>query len=456
MAMFIWGDSVKNNADALFFTQQFVSERKQIAFITSEKLHSQVSRRIFATSRSEMGDNMKKKRVLLCILGIIIIAVVGLVVGIVCFRPDENKTNEKVTSKSESVEKPEYMLLENQVITGLSGEKYENVHKLQFKNCEIVSLAGLSKLSQLRELVIEECTVKDLAESETCHFLIKVSITNCNINNLEDFPAICNTNFNVEFNLSNNNITTLKGCKHFFGKSKVINLDLSSNKLQDVEGISEVPFEDDAKLSFQDNQIKDISKLDVNNYLASLNLSYNDISDFNPIRFAFYSELLITGNPILCYNPLQCVINQQEYWDESVATDFEFPTDELYFFLGDFWVCFDRAPVKIKGQDIFVSPTNFFEAYTYKCKTEGDVITLSRKNIKIVFKDKGRTMIYKGKTYRSPYPAYQKDGVTYIPANYFIEKLGGSIKRMKNTGDDICYEVKLPKSLIREEFMYDD
>ena len=52
---------MKNSADAQFFAQLFVSERKQIAFMASEKLHSQVSRRLFATSRSEVRFIMTKE-----------------------------------------------------------------------------------------------------------------------------------------------------------------------------------------------------------------------------------------------------------------------------------------------------------------------------------------------------------------------------------------------------------
>ena len=42
----------------LFFTRLFVSEQKQIALMADEKLHSQLSHRLFATSCSEMRDNM--------------------------------------------------------------------------------------------------------------------------------------------------------------------------------------------------------------------------------------------------------------------------------------------------------------------------------------------------------------------------------------------------------------
>ena len=47
-------NNVKNNVDTLFFTLLFVSERKQIAFMADEKSHARISRRLFATSRSEM------------------------------------------------------------------------------------------------------------------------------------------------------------------------------------------------------------------------------------------------------------------------------------------------------------------------------------------------------------------------------------------------------------------
>ena len=50
---------MKNSADAQFFARLFVSERKQIAYMAFEKLHTQISRRLIATSRSEMEDKMR-------------------------------------------------------------------------------------------------------------------------------------------------------------------------------------------------------------------------------------------------------------------------------------------------------------------------------------------------------------------------------------------------------------
>ena len=47
-------DSVKNHAD--FCTRLFASERRQIAMMAEEKLPSQISLRLFATSRSEMRN----------------------------------------------------------------------------------------------------------------------------------------------------------------------------------------------------------------------------------------------------------------------------------------------------------------------------------------------------------------------------------------------------------------
>ena len=47
-------------AERLFFTQLFVPERKQIAFMAGEKLPTRISHHIFATSRSEKRINMIK------------------------------------------------------------------------------------------------------------------------------------------------------------------------------------------------------------------------------------------------------------------------------------------------------------------------------------------------------------------------------------------------------------
>ena len=52
-------NSVKKSLDSDFFTRLFVSERKQIALMADEKSHTRVSRRLFATSRSEMENSVK-------------------------------------------------------------------------------------------------------------------------------------------------------------------------------------------------------------------------------------------------------------------------------------------------------------------------------------------------------------------------------------------------------------
>ena len=54
--------SVKNKLDSLFFTRLFVSEQKQIALIADEKLHTQISRRIFATKLLRNEDYYGKER----------------------------------------------------------------------------------------------------------------------------------------------------------------------------------------------------------------------------------------------------------------------------------------------------------------------------------------------------------------------------------------------------------
>ena len=52
---------MKKSLDSVFFTRLFVSERKQIALMADEKSHTRFSRRLFATSRSEIEVNMKKE-----------------------------------------------------------------------------------------------------------------------------------------------------------------------------------------------------------------------------------------------------------------------------------------------------------------------------------------------------------------------------------------------------------
>ena len=56
--------SVTSKLDSLFVTRQFVSERKQIAFMADEKLRTQLSHRLFAINRSEMRIKMSKADVI--------------------------------------------------------------------------------------------------------------------------------------------------------------------------------------------------------------------------------------------------------------------------------------------------------------------------------------------------------------------------------------------------------
>ncbi len=46
------GGSVKNKLDSLFFTRLFVSERKQIALMADEKLHSRTVLQFFLIASS--------------------------------------------------------------------------------------------------------------------------------------------------------------------------------------------------------------------------------------------------------------------------------------------------------------------------------------------------------------------------------------------------------------------
>ena len=78
---------MKNNADAPFFTQLFVSERKQTTLMADEKSPARISHRRFATKslRNEVKminfNNKKNKQIFSAI--IIIILVLAMVVPMV-------------------------------------------------------------------------------------------------------------------------------------------------------------------------------------------------------------------------------------------------------------------------------------------------------------------------------------------------------------------------------------
>ncbi len=77
----------------LFFTRLFVSERKQIALMADEKLHSQFSHRLFATSRSEMESIMKKGIVIFALCMCVVFTCFG------CEKKTEKQTEEQTAGE---------------------------------------------------------------------------------------------------------------------------------------------------------------------------------------------------------------------------------------------------------------------------------------------------------------------------------------------------------------------
>ena len=53
---------MKNNADASFFTQLFVSERKQTTLMADEKSPARISHRRFATKSLRNEENVKNHK----------------------------------------------------------------------------------------------------------------------------------------------------------------------------------------------------------------------------------------------------------------------------------------------------------------------------------------------------------------------------------------------------------
>lgn len=197
--------------------------------------------------------------------------------------------------------------------------------------------------------------------------------------------------------------------------------------------------------------------------MFSIDLGNNQLTSIDGLQRCYNSIVImrIEGNPIKDLTPM-CKIHCEEFYMAGNskphsyspvsyidACDFEYPKGFISFLIKDHHTCLmDRDPVRIKGQDIYVSPKYLLYWLGFTCDIKSDRITLNREEVNLLFTNKGRTMTYKGKSYTSPYSPYVKEGVTYIPIKFMVNKLGGKLKRTYGPdeyNEETTYEITLPK-----------
>lgn len=318
-------------------------------------------------------------------------------------------------------------------------EYCNNLSALYLDNTKIDFQNVLTKLNKLTDVEIVNQEITDLSFLNACNLLKTLKIDHCNFSgDLSTCGSHLSSEQLTRCVITHTNLKTLTGIGSFIGDSKIKYLTLNNNRLTSIDGI------------------QNIKNLD----FPVIDLRNNKLTDLAPLCTVKCNRLLIKGNNIYTYSPVADLTGDEMlFYEGEESSDFIVPKSEIVFCVitdefGGENIKFDRSPVQIENQEIFVSPKYFLYNFGFSYEITKNSILLSNGKTDIRFTNQGRTMIFEGKKYTSPYPAYKKDGVVYVPIRFVVEKLGGKIKESKREEDEIRtedYQIVLPDKFLNSQ-----
>lgn len=171
--------------------------------------------------------------------------------------------------------------------------KNNNIKKLSEKvQATELDLSGNKELDlntlplNVEVLVLQDCDIKDLSKIPKLNKLFKVDLSNNKIEKIDGIEQISKEM--MEINLSNNNISSLKPLEKLLVKDNYLYLNLSYNKIEDIEEINNLNITD-IDLSY--NKITDLSNYN-NDHILFINLSHNkNIKNINKLSYVDFLNL---------------------------------------------------------------------------------------------------------------------------------------------------------------------
>lgn len=232
---------------------------------------------------------------------------VGGVVEEVTFK---DSTVEAAVRKSLGVS-ADAVLMSNQLwkITSLKldgAENYEDLayltglEKLTIQNSTGDSLESLRNMSYLNQLILTDCIVstEDLQVIGSLPSLTKLSITGCNLSNIENLGTASKL---TSLNLSNNTIRDLSALSFMTG---LTNLNLSHNALDSLNALSSLTSLQVLDISY--NALSSVAPLSSCNSLTKLYVSNNSLTNLSGLEgIPGLTTLNASFNAITDINALQ-------------------------------------------------------------------------------------------------------------------------------------------------------
>lgn len=189
------------------------------------------------------------------------------------------------------------------IIKGKTIEVRDDVLDLSNKEItDITQIEGLTKLEDLKKLLLNNNQISDIKGLENLHQLRWLELGQNKITEIKGLSHLKRLKF---LSLRKNMIFKIEGLETL---NELLSLDLFENNIKDVSDLKNLPTLQ--TLNLRDNQIVDVSPLIELRQLEKLSVSQNEISDIGPLSFLpKLKEVDFLGNKFPWYK----VDNKIEY-----------------------------------------------------------------------------------------------------------------------------------------------
>ncbi len=272
----------------------------------------------------------------------------------------------------------------------------KNLDKLWLNDNKVKEISPLKQLDRLTELYLEKNEISDITALRNLRKLSKLSL---NHNPIKDISSLYNLTELEELELNNCSIRDINVISNL---DKIGILDLSDNDINDIGVLGKIKDKDKLLcLYLWKNNISDISVLCDFNHLYELSLDKNPIKEYSPIASGY----------------------------EAVVRDFDFPKSLIKIKVNGKYINLDKDPI-MSGGNAYVSTQYLLKSlgisYSYDLKT-GYITGIKDARETIKLKAGSKNVWINGKLYSYNVIPFVKDGCTFIPLKFTIEKLGGKV-----------------------------
>jgi guanylate kinase len=170
--------------------------------------------------------------------------------------------------------------------------KYKDLQNIELSHNQLKDLSVLSDLPYMLSLTVSHNDIEKLFDFLPPYNLKEASFS---FNKIKEIGNLSNFHYLQSLELNNNRIERIEGLEYCH---RLKNLNLAHNLIKKIEGLDNLPL---VNLDLRSNQIKKIDGLQTLKFLRSLNLSGNNIKSLNGLvtkRHEFLETIDLENNNI--------------------------------------------------------------------------------------------------------------------------------------------------------------